>query len=168
MDDPDRLLNSETDASAVADLTLDELNAEGLGRSVVADKLRAAGIPLTLQRLVVGQVMLAAPAHLSAEQVLVRVRRLLPEVSRATVYNTLNLFVEKKLLRELVVDAQRIVFDSNTTAHYHLYDVGSGELSDIPADELKVVGSATLAPGLELEAVDVVIRVRRKASEAAC
>lgn len=128
----------------------------------VAERLRLAGIPLTLQRLEVARVLLTRPVHLSADQILERVRETTPETSRATVYNTLKLFREKSLVRELIVDPERTFYDSNTDPHYHLYDVTTGQLSDVPADELSVVGMPTLPPGVDLEEVDVIIRVRSR------
>ena len=125
-------------------------------------RLRQAGIPLTLQRLAVGQVMLCAPVHLTADQVLSRVKGLIPEISRATVYNTLKLFSERGLVRELVIDSERTVFDSNTSPHPHIYNTETGELTDIGAADLRVVGSAKLPGDMEIEAVDIVVRVRKK------
>lgn len=129
----------------------------------IAEMLRAVGIPVTLQRLAIGQVLLSAPVHLTADQVLARVRGIMPEISRATVYNTLKLFSEKGLLRELVVEPDRIVFDSNTAPHYHLYDVETGAVTDVPASDIEVIGSTNLPAGLELETVDVILRVRKRA-----
>ncbi len=125
-------------------------------------RLRSAGVPLTLQRLAVGQVMLCAPVHLTADQVLARVKGLIPEISRATVYNTLKLFSEKGLVRELIINSERTVFDSNTSPHPHIYNAETGELTDIGAGDLKVVGSAKLPDGVEVESVDIVVRVRKK------
>ena len=132
----------------------------------VAEWLRAVGIPLTLQRLAIGQVMLSAPVHLTAEQVFSRVKDLVAEISRATVYNTLKLFSEKGLVRELVIDAERVVFDSNTAPHPHIYNVETGELSDVTSGDIRIIGSADLPEGLEVEAVDIVVRVRRKSGAA--
>jgi Fur family iron response transcriptional regulator len=129
----------------------------------IAERLRAVGIPVTLQRLAIGQVLLAEPVHLTADQVLARVRCIMPEISRATVYNTLKLFSEKGLLRELVVEPDRIVFDSNTAPHYHLYDVETGAVTDVPASDIEVIGAANLPAGFELETVDVILRVRKRA-----
>lgn len=130
--------------------------------SDVDERLRSAGIAVTLQRLAIAQVMLTEPIHLSADQLLARVKAVVPETSRATVYNTLKLFRDKGLVRELIVDAERTVFDSNTSAHYHLYDADTGQVTDICADELQVIGTPHLPDGLELEEVDVIIRVRGK------
>lgn len=129
----------------------------------VADRLRQAGVPMTLQRLEIARVLLSRPVHLSADQILEQVRLTTPETSRATVYNTLKLFREKKLVRELIVDPERIFYDSNTEPHFHLYDVATGRLSDVSAEELQVVGVPALPAGVELEEVDVIIRVRSRA-----
>ena len=64
--------------------------------------LRSVGLPVTQQRIEITRVLFAQPVHLTADQVLERVRVHAPETSRATVYNTLRLFCEKKLVRELI------------------------------------------------------------------
>jgi len=128
----------------------------------LADRLRAIGVPVTLQRLEIARVMLSRPVHLSAEQLLAKVRDTVPETSRATVYNTLRLFREKNLVKELIVDPERVVYDSNVEPHYHLYDIDTGELTDVAAEELHVIGVPSLPAHVELEQVDVIIRVRGK------
>ena len=135
---------------------------ESMGKDRYADILRQHSIPLTLQRLAIAQVLFARPVHLTAEQVLVQAQGIVPEISRATGYNTLKLFKEKGLVRELVIDPARIVYDSNTSHHYHIYDADTGEMTDIPAGDLKVVGSANLPADVELEEVDIIIRVHSK------
>src|SRR5262245_8760737 len=95
---------TETEPSAATTIHTDVLPDAFtglLGESGVGDRLRAAGINLTLQRLAVAQVMLAAPVHLTADDVLLRVRGIMPEISRATVYNTLKLFRKQGLVREI-------------------------------------------------------------------
>jgi Fur family iron response transcriptional regulator len=126
----------------------------------ISGQLQRAGVPPTLQRVAIAEVLLARPVHLRADEILERVRQIMPDMSRATVYNTLKIFREAGLVKELLVDAERIVFDSNTEPHFHLYDVDSGTVLDVSADELQVVGSPTLPNGLELEQFDVIIRVR--------
>ena len=133
----------------------------------VGDRLRQAGIPLTLQRLAIAQVLLPNPIHLTADQILARVKDVVPETSRATVYNTLKLFREKGLVRELIVDAERTVFDSNTSPHFHLFDSDTGQVTDIPAEAMQVIGTPHLPEGVELEEVDVIIRVHSRRPSAA-
>jgi Fur family transcriptional regulator, iron response regulator len=130
----------------------------------VADQLREAGVPVTFQRLEIARVLFSRPMHVSADQLLAKVRETTPETSRATVYNTLKLFSEKKLVRELIIDPDRIFYDSSTHPHYHMFDVTTGELSDVRDGELHVVGTPTLPPGVQLEEVDVIVRVRSKSN----
>ena len=75
---------------------------------------REHGIQPSAQRVVVAERVLDSEAHPSADQVLAEVTRALPMISRATVYNTLNLLVEKGLLRELVLTPGRVVFDPSS------------------------------------------------------
>ncbi|MBK8338154.1 MAG: transcriptional repressor [Sterolibacteriaceae bacterium] len=126
----------------------------------IADRLRAAGIPITLQRLAIANALFERPVHVTAEQLLRQVKASVPETSRATVYNSLKLFVDKGLLKELVVDPGHVVFDSNTEPHFHLYDIVTGNLTDVPADQMSVIGVPALPPGIEMEQIDVIVRVR--------
>jgi Fur family iron response transcriptional regulator len=82
-----------------------------------------------------------------------------PETSKATVYNTLNLFLEKGLVREVIVDPAKVFYDPNTLPHHHFFNVVTGELTDIDASALKVKSLPSL-PGMVTEGVDVIIRIR--------
>ncbi|MFV8824305.1 Fur family transcriptional regulator [Thauera sp. WH-2] len=124
--------------------------------------LRKAGVPVTHQRIEIAKVLFSAPVHLSADQVWANVRDLSPDVSRATVYNTLRLFSEKKMIRELFVDPQRVVYDSTTTPHHHLYNMDTGEVCDVSDEELQVVGRPKLPEGVVLDEIDVIVRVRNR------
>lgn len=130
--------------------------------SSVQRRLREVGIVPTLQRLLIASTLLERPVHMTAEQVLVAVRKRMPEISRATVYGTLQLFVRHGLLKELPIKGAATVFDSNPLPHHHLYNVDTGEVSDLPADTMQVLGLPTIADTLELSEVDVIVRVRSR------
>jgi Fur family iron response transcriptional regulator len=83
-------------------------------------------------------------------------------VSKATVYNTLNLFVGEGLAREIHADPERCVYDSTMAPHHHFQNVDTGEMIDIRPEDLAFARLPELPPGTEIESVDVVIRVRRK------
>ena len=129
-------------------------------RDSIAQLLRRHGITPTHQRIEIAHVLFSRREHLSAEQILSLVNSRYAETSKATVYNTLKLFREKKLIRELVVDPDRIVYDPNTEPHHHLYDVVTGRLTDIPADNVRVVGLPPLPQGTVAEGVDIIVRTR--------
>lgn len=107
-------------------------------RPETIEKLRAHGIQPSAQRVAVAEYVLHTDEHPSAEQVWHEVRRRFPMLSRATVYNTLNLFVEKGILRELALAEGRVVFDPKTERHHHFIDDESGAIFDIPWDALGV------------------------------
>ena len=124
--------------------------------------LRAAGVPVTHQRIEIARALFSAPVHLSADQIWANVREHAPDVSRATVYNTLRLFSEKQLVRELFVDPQRVVYDSTAAPHFHLYNMDTGEVRDLADDELQVIGAPRLPDGTVLQEIDVIVRVRNR------
>ncbi len=130
------------------------------GRESLVDLLRRHGINPTHQRIEIAHALYSRYDHLSADQVLAIVNERHPETSRATVYNTLNLFVEKRLIREVIVDPNRVFYDPNTRPHYHLYDVRTGQLTDIDAKDVTVSGLPPLPPGVVTEGMDIVVRVR--------
>lgn len=125
-------------------------------------RLAAADVTPTAQRLAVAAILFEAPAHFSAEQVLARVTESGMAVSKATVYNTLGLFARKGLVREVVVDPNRTMFDSNVAPHHHIYNVDDGTLTDVPLEAATLAGLPERPAGTEVVGVDVVIRVRNK------
>jgi len=128
----------------------------------VRARFTASGIGCTAQRLLVGQVLFARDQHVSADRLLAMVVAAGARVSKATVYNTLNLFADAGLVRALQLDGDHTVFDSNTAPHYHLYDEQSGELSDVAVDEVAFAKLPQLPSGTELAGLEVVLRVRRR------
>ncbi len=122
------------------------------------------GILPTPQRLEIAEVLLEKPQHLSAEQITDRLRVKGSRVSKATVYNTLNLFVENGLVRECIVDPERRFYDSNTEAHHHFYNVDTGDLTDIPQDRITIAELPDMPGDRCVESVQVLIRVRNNAS----
>ena len=132
-----------------------------MNREAVAQLLQRFGVTPTSQRLDVGQVILGRPQHLSAEQILSQVQSAGSRVSKATVYNTLNLFCEKGLLRTVNVDPTRQFYDSTTSNHHHFYNEDTGELTDIAPDAVEFQRMPELPSGTQASGVDVVVRIRQ-------
>jgi Fur family transcriptional regulator, iron response regulator len=126
----------------------------------IDELLAVHDISPTQQRRQIAQILFVRPQHLSADQVLERVNQDAIVVSKATVYNTLGLFVRKGLIRAVVVDPSKVFYDSNTSEHHHFYNVDTGLLQDIDSDELHVQGLPALPEGVALEGVDIIVRVR--------
>jgi Fur family iron response transcriptional regulator len=131
-----------------------------LSEADAAQRLQAYDILPTQQRLQIAQVLLARDQHLSADQVLEMVNAGGTAVSKATVYNTLGLFAEKGILREVNVDPSRIFYDTNNSSHHHFYNVDTGELSDIDPGQIPVDQLPDTPHGTVVDGVEVIIRVR--------
>jgi Fur family iron response transcriptional regulator len=126
----------------------------------VSQILDSHGIRPTQQRVRVAQVLLAAPTHMTADQLLAALKQSPSRVSKATVYNTLKLFVDHGLARQIHLDPDRCVYDSTMTPHHHFQNVETGEMLDIRPEDLELAKLPPLPTGTEIDSIDVVIRVR--------
>ncbi|MHA1525189.1 MAG: iron response transcriptional regulator IrrA [Alphaproteobacteria bacterium] len=130
------------------------------GSVCVLGRLRKAGLRPTRQRVALAGLLYGnGDRHITAERlheeaVLARI-----PVSLATIYNTLHQFTEAGLLRQLLVDGTRTYFDTNTSEHHHYFVAANGTLSDIPGQDVKVVGMPPPPKGMRVERVDVVVRL---------
>lgn len=131
-------------------------------RRDVIDRLREHGIQPSAQRAAVADYVLGAVEHPSADQVFARVQARFPLISRATVYNTLNLFVEKGLVRSLVLAEGRTVFDPNVGRHHHFIDEATGRIYDVPWNAVQVSRVGAI-DGFDVREYQVVMRGRATA-----
>jgi Fur family iron response transcriptional regulator len=125
----------------------------------IVDALKEHGIQPSAQRVAVAEYVLVTTEHPSADQVWVRVKKTFPMLSRATVYNTLNLFVKKRLLRQLVLAEGRVVFDPKVEPHHHFIDEATGAIYDVAWRALEVRKLDSLK-GYDVREYQVVMRGR--------
>ena len=83
-------------------------------------------------------------------------------ISKATVYNTLKLFVARGLARQVFVDPERCVYDSTMAPHHHFRNVDTGEMIDIRPEDIAFAKLPPLPTGTEIADVEVVIRLRQR------
>ena len=125
-------------------------------------RLRGVGLRPTRQRVeLAGVLFKGEDRHVTAESLYEEASHLGLRISLATVYNTLHQFTHAGLLRQVVVDAARGYFDTNTGDHQHFFLEDEGALIDIPGDQISVAGVPTPPAGLTVDRVDVVVRVKR-------
>jgi len=127
----------------------------------ISQLLREHGAKPTAQRLALAKVIFARPQHLSADDLFRAAIAAGIRVSKATVYNTLNLFADCGLVREVNVDGSRLYYDSTTHPHHHFFNVDTGELIDIPDDAVRLAEMPPLPPGTESTGVELVVKVRK-------
>ena len=135
-----------------------------IAKDAIPAVLKTHGIQATAQRVEIAAILLAEKQHLSADQVLNRVCRAGAPVSKATVYNTLGLFAERGLARQVIVDSTKVFYDSNTEPHYHFYNVDDGTLTDVMADLVPIEQLPSAPEGTFADGVDIVIRIRNEQS----
>ena len=136
-----------------------------MDRAQIMKRFEGCGVRPTPQRLEIAQVILNKPQHLSADQIIDTLRENGSSVSKATVYNTLNLFSTRGLVRECCVDPERRFYDSTSKPHHHFYVVDTNELIDIPDGGIGFSHLPEFPDEHELESVEVVIRVKSRAPE---
>jgi len=125
----------------------------------IAALLRTHEINPTSQRVEIARALFLRGEHLSAEEIFAMVNSETARVSKATVYNTLGLFSERGLIREVVADPARVFYDPNTAPHHHFYDTSTGRLMDIPDEDVLIGRLPALPEGMRMEGVDVIVRV---------
>ena len=123
--------------------------------------LQQCGIQPTPQRIAVVKCIMGNKSHPTADEVFASARKKCPTVSRATVYNTLNLLVERGLIGMQTIKEGAIVFDPNVRKHHHFIDDDTGAVYDIPWDQLEVKGKEKLKD-FEISEFQVIMRGRRK------
>ena len=136
-----------------------------LGRDDIVRLLNDHGLKPTQQRVVVAEVLMTEPTHLSAEQILSALRGAGETISKATVYNTLNALVGCGLIRQIHLDPNRSVYDSTRASHHHFHDIQNGVLWDIKPEDIAFSRLPPLPEGMETASVEVVIRVRPRQAQ---
>jgi Fur family iron response transcriptional regulator len=138
-----------------------EANAR-LTRNQIVEQLQAHGLKPTAQRVRVAELLMSTPTHITADQILGTLRRGGERVSKATVYNTLKALAQRGLVRQIHLDPERSVYDSTRAPHHHFHDLETGELSDIDPHDIAFSRFPELPEGMEAEAVEIVVRLRKK------
>lgn len=128
-----------------------------------AAKLRNSGLRPTQQRVALAVLLFGkGDRHVCAEGLHAEAVKAKVPVSLATVYNTLNQFKSAGLLREIAIEGERSYFDTNTSNHFHFFDVGQGGLMDIEGDGVRIVGMPHVPDGKMIDRIDVIVRLRDK------
>lgn len=93
--------------------------------------LRQFSIKPSVQRSAVMNFLLNNRIHPTIDEIYMALSPSMPTLSKTTVYNTLDLFVEKGAVRELVIDERNARYDVDTSAHAHFICKSCGKVHDI-------------------------------------
>ena len=119
--------------------------------------LKKSGIQATAQRLAICRYVLCEAGHCTVEEVKDWADKNFPKISLATVYNTLNILVDVKLLIALKLShSDKVIYDNNVDNHYHFLDEETGELIDIESSQINF--QHTLDDKFKVKDIDVLLR----------
>jgi len=127
--------------------------------------LEQYGLRATRQRLGLARLLFSkGNRHITADALAAEAHGLNMQASLATVYNVLNTFAEVGIVRALAIEGSKTVFDTNTSDHSHFYYEDTGQIEDIPVEGRAMAGEVVPPEGYEIVRVDVVVRLRPKAT----
>jgi Fur family peroxide stress response transcriptional regulator len=118
-------------------------DARPVSDSVIINALRKRGYKATSQRIAICRLVLSSREHPTAQRIYREMRRLHPTVSVATVYKTLRVLRELRLVQELPLPRGETRFDSNLSPHVNVVCLQCGSVSDVNDQTIRgVVGRA--------------------------
>ena len=129
-----------------------------------AQVLREAGLRVTQQRTAIVAALAAADDHPNADDVLAKARAFDDSLSFATVYRTLAVLENAGLIRKLSFEDAPARYEMTPSSdHEHLVDVDTGELIEVPGDEIarlreRIAGEL----GYEVVSQHTILRGRRR------
>jgi Fur family peroxide stress response transcriptional regulator len=121
----------------------------------LTEQLGATGLRLTPQRQQVYDVLVAKRDHPTAEEVFIRAKKAMPEISHATVYNCLDALVKSGLARQVQFERGATRFCPNMSEHGHFHCSDCGTIYDV--DLLHEIPCAAVPRGFRATAYDVTI-----------
>ncbi|MFK7732389.1 MAG: iron response transcriptional regulator IrrA [Pseudomonadales bacterium] len=129
--------------------------------SDLTTQLKLVGLRPTRQRLELLQLLCGnGDRHVTPENLHLEARDNGIRVSLATVYNTLNLFTDKGVLRRLITECGVTWFDTNISDHHHFYNEVSGELTDFPAEVNMLPQLPEPPKGRSITGLNIVVSIR--------
>jgi Fe2+ or Zn2+ uptake regulation protein len=138
-----------------------------LNAQEIRAKLCESDIQPSAPRLAIASYVLNTDSHPTAEDVKSAVEKTFPMVSLATVYNTLNLFMEKELVAGVEDISSKgtkrsLRYDRNTKPHFHFLDEETGEMHDLDPRALKVSpNQSLLGSQFDISEINVTVKGRR-------
>ena len=124
-------------------------------------KLRNVKLRPTKQRILLAKHILDGKnKHFSAETIQKEVSSYGQSISLATIYNCLNKFVSVGLLKQINLQGEVTIFDTNVSQHHHFLNQNTGELIDIDSDEIGFSKLPKIPNGFENNGVEVLIKIK--------
>ena len=132
------------------------MNTKMMTENEVRERLLDGGVKPTVQRIAIARFVFVHGEHPTANEVIEGIQDILPMVSRATVYNSLNALVKAGLVMEVQSGVDDLVrYDGNVEPHHHLVDSKTGRLFDVPFEEVEIANLEDLKQKYNLRRITV-------------
>ncbi len=110
-----------------------------LSTQEIEEILKKTGIQATAQRIAICRFILCEAEHTTVDEIKEWADKNFPKISLATVYNTVNILVEAKLIKALKLPhSEKVIYDNNVETHYHFLDENTSKLIDIFPEQLEL------------------------------
>lgn len=118
-----------------------------------------SGLRMTRQRQEVYRILMQDRSHPTANDVFMRVKDRLPNISLATVYNCLEALVQHGIVRQVNFERESSRYCSNVIEHGHFHDSATGTIHDVVFKPgVKLADVLDLPPGAVVENIEVTLR----------
>ncbi len=127
----------------------------------IKEILRSKSLKITKQRLLVASYLFDGHnKHVTAEDLFKKLNKSKSKISLATVYNTLHEFYKNKLINKLLINSEKIYFDTNMSSHHHFYNKEDEMLVDVSSN-LKINGLPNPPKGKKIEKIEVLVHLKK-------
>ena len=127
-----------------------------------SDLLKKNNIMPTKQRLELADIIFKKHQHITANELIDRIKNSSLPISQATIYNTLCTFESKGLLKMIDIQNNCKFYDTNLKSHHHVYNISTNKLTDIDVDKVEFSKLPEIPKNVILEHTEVLIKVRNK------
>ena len=127
----------------------------------IKEILRSKSLKITKQRLLVASYLFNGHnKHVTAEDLFKKLNKSKSNISLASVYNTLHEFYKNKLINKLLINSEKIYFDTNMSSHHHFYNKEDEMLVDV-CTNLKINGLPNPPKGKKVEKIEVLVHLKK-------
>jgi Fe2+ or Zn2+ uptake regulation protein len=99
-------------------------------------KLQQAGINPSIQRLKIYELLHSSQNHPTVDSIHNQLVQIIPTLSKTTIYNTLNLFQQRGLVRRITIDENEVRYDADITPHAHFKCTMCERIIDVPVNSV--------------------------------
>ena len=124
-------------------------------KNYIIEVLKGKNIRISKQRILILDYLMTHPIHPTAEEIFNDLKSEDPDISQATIYNNLNLFVKHKLVKELDFNMTSKRYEFYKKSHAHFICEVCGNIEDVEVDEMDYEKSLSM---YEIDNVEVTLR----------